>query len=198
MINSVNYLDISEKINPRAFSQYLESTGWTLFPGKRQDLKIFQYERDADLYQIVIPEDKTLRDYKDAMYQAVRTVSIVENKPVEQILLFLLNPGADILKIRLDKRDMEMGSIPFDDAICLYENAKKLLAAAALDILHPELYHQGRIEDTVSRFLSDCRFGQTQVGSYVVSVVCPFAEIDENHEYRQLSFFLMKNSVQSL
>ena len=71
----------------------------------------------------------------------------------------------------------------------MYENAKRLLAATALDILHPKKYHQGRMDDCVQKFLSNCRFGQTEVGSYVVSVVCPFAELDENEDYKQLSIF---------
>ena len=41
----------------------------------------------------------------------------------------------------------------------------------------------------VLKFLSSCRFGQTEIGSYVVSVVCPFAELDENEDYKQLSIF---------
>lgn len=45
------------------------------------------------------------------------------------------------------------------------------------------------MDDCVLKFLSSCRFGQTEIGSYVVSVVCPFAELDENEEYKQLSIF---------
>ena len=45
------------------------------------------------------------------------------------------------------------------------------------------------MDDCVQKFLSNCRFGQTEVGSYVVSVVCPFAELDENEDYKQLSIF---------
>lgn len=123
------------------------------------------------------------------MYKAVVTVAEVENRSVEQVLLYLLNPNTDILKIRLEKKDVEAGNILFDDAIRMYENAKKLLAATALDILHPKRYHQGRMDDCVLKFLSSCRFGQTEIGSYVVSVVCPFAELDENEDYKQLSIF---------
>ena len=38
-------------------------------------------------------------------------------------------------------------------------------------------------------FLSNCRYGQTEIGSYVVSVVCPFAELDISNGFRQLSIF---------
>lgn len=189
MIYSVNFMDLTEKISPLAFAKYLKDMGWEQFPSRRQYIKIFQYEKNDDFFQVVIPTEKKLNDYKEAMYKAVVTVAEVENKSVEQVLLYLLNPNTDILKIRLEKKDIEAGNILFDDAIRMYENAKRLLAATALDILHPKKYHQGRMDDCVLKFLSSCRFGQTEIGSYVVSVVCPFAELDENEDYKQLSIF---------
>lgn len=189
MIYSVNFYDLTEKINPLAFCRYLRQTGWEQYQSKKTKAKVFQRETQTNFYQIVVPTDKSLFDYKQAMYKAVEAVSQVENKSVEQVLLYLLNPNSDIIKIRLIKQEMEAGNILFDDAIRLYENAKKLLAATALDILHPKKYHQGRMDDTVMDFLSNCRFGQTEIGSYVVSVVCPFAELDEKEGYKQLSIF---------
>ena len=189
MIYSVNFMDLTEKISPLAFAKYLKDMGWVQFQSKRQYIKIFQYEKNDDFFQVVIPTEKKLNDYKEAMYKAVVTVAEAENKSVEQVLLYLLNPNTDILKIRLEKKDVEAGNILFDDAIRMYENAKRLLAATALDILHPKKYHQGRMDDCVLKFLSSCRFGQTEIGSYVVSVVCPFAELDENEDYKQLSIF---------
>ena len=104
-------------------------------------------------------------------------------------MLYLLNPNTDILKIRLDKVGVEAGSIMFDDAIQLYDNAKKLLAATALGLINPKKIHYGRIDESVQKFLNQCRFGQTEIGSYVVSIVCPFAELSEVEGYRQLSIF---------
>ena len=189
MIYSVNYIDLTEKISPLAFAKYLKDMGWEQFQSKRQDIKIFQYEKNDVFFQVVIPTEKKLSDYKEAMYKAVVTVAEAEKKSVEQVMLYLLNPNTDILKIRLEKKDVEVGNILFDDAIRIYENAKRLLAAKVLDILHPKKYHQGRMDDCVLKFLSSCRFGQTEIGSYVISVVCPFAELDENEDYKQLSIF---------
>ena len=182
-------MDLTEKISPLAFAKYLKDMGWEQYQSKRKYIKIFQYEKNDDFFQVIIPTEKKLNDYKEAMYKAVVTVAEAENKSVEQVLLYLLNPNTDILKIRLEKKDVEAGNILFDDAIRMYENAKRLLAATALDILHPKKYHQGRMDDCVLKFLSSCRFGQTEIGSYVVSVVCPFAELDENEDYKQLSIF---------
>jgi len=187
MIYSVNFFDMAEKLNPLAVSKYLDETGWNAFPFKRTDIKVYQYKKGNNLYQINIPLEKSLADYKHAMYDAAEKISIVECKSIEQVMLYLLNPNTDILKIRLDKKDMEAGNILFDDAIKLYDNAKKLLAATASDIINPKKIHYGRFDVPVQKFLNQCRFGQTEIGSYVVSVVCPFAELKD--EYRQLSIF---------
>lgn len=189
MIYSIDFLQLTEKINPLAFTKYLKDTGWSPFYTKKSYIRVFQYEKGSEFYQVIIPIEKNLNDYHQAMYKAVETVAKMENKAVEQLMLYLLNPNTDILKIRLEKKDVETGSILFDDAIRIYENAKKLLAATALDVLHPKKYHQGRIDDAISKFLSNCRYGQTEIGSYVVSVVCPFAELDESNEFKQLSIF---------
>lgn len=189
MIYSVNFLELTEKINPLAFVKYLKDTGWAQFKTKKEYIKVFQLERENNFYQVTIPMDKILRDYQEAMYKAIKTVAEVESKSIEQLMLYLLNPNTDILKIRLDKKGVEAGSILFDDAIRMYENSKKLLAATALDVIHPKKYHQGRVDDSIVSFLSNCRYGQTEIGSYVISIVCPFAELDSDNEFRQLSIF---------
>lgn len=189
MIYSINYMDMAKKISPLAIARYLKETGWRQFIIQRQDIKVFQYDKDQDCFQVNIPMDNSLSDYGMAMYSAIETVAHVEEKSIEQVMLFLLNPNTDIIKIRLDKKDMEVGNILFDDAIRLYDNAKKLLASTAADIINPKMFHYGRQEDAVQKFLADCRYGQTEIGSYVVSIVCPFAELTDEEGYKQLSFF---------
>ena len=189
MIYSVNFVDMTLKLNPLAVTKYLSETNWELYPIKRNDIKIFQYKKEDLFEQVTIPLDKKLRDYKNAMYNAVCKIAYVEKKSVEQLMLYLLNPNTDILKIRLDKKEVETGNIMFDDAIQLFVNAKKLIAAAALDVINPKKIHYGRIDEPVQKFLSQCRFGQTEIGSYVVSVICPFVDFPKTEGYKKLNAF---------
>lgn len=189
MIYSVNFVDMTLKLNPLAVTKYLSETNWELYPIKRNDIKIFQYKKEDLFEQVTIPLDKKLRDYKNAMYDAVCKIAYVEKKSVEQLMLYLLNPNTDILKIRLDKKEVESGNIMFDDAIQLFVNAKKLIAATALDVINPKKMHYGRINEPVRNFLSQCRFGQTEIGSYVVSVICPFVDFPKTEGYKKLNAF---------
>ena len=58
MIYSVNFLEMTEKINPLALSRYLAQTGWTLFPFKRTDVQIYQYTREKSFWQAMVPLDR--------------------------------------------------------------------------------------------------------------------------------------------
>ena len=190
MIYSVNLKDLTDKINPHAFAQYLANTGWTIFPTRKEYMKIFQYKTaDDDFSQVIVPFDKTFNDYRRVLYDSIVTVAEVEKQTAEQLMLSLLNPNADILKIRLQNTKMEMGNITIDDGIRLYENAKKLLVAAAQDVINPKLFHRGRVDDIAAKFVDNCRFGQTEVGSYVVPIVCPFGQFDEDRSFRPLNIF---------
>ena len=112
----------------------------------------------------------------------------MEKKPFDQVLLYLLNPNADILKIRIEKEGVEAGNILLDDAIRLFDNTKKLIASAAQDIISPSRSHYGRQENRIAKFINQCKFGQTEIGSYVATFICPFVQEDEQ-DIKQLSLF---------
>ena len=50
-----------------------------------------------------------------------------------------------------------------------------------MDIVRPQLYHVGRPDSMITEFVSNCRFGQTEIGSYVVSIICPISNINNSH-----------------
>ena len=111
MIYSINFLDMTEQLNPLAVCKYLEQTNWKLYPFKRKDVKVFQYVVDATFKQVMVPMNKEFIDYKRVMYNVVQTVAELEQKSIEQVMLYLLNPNTDILRIRLNKKEIESGNI---------------------------------------------------------------------------------------
>ncbi|GHV28792.1 hypothetical protein FACS1894167_06790 [Synergistales bacterium] len=188
MIYSADFLEMAGKINHVEVAKYLRDLGWVSISSKRINVKIFQLEKGDSFFQVDLPADRGLRDYKSAMYHVVENIALSVDKSTEQVILELLNPMSDILKLRIKEPDSESGSIYMEEAITLYENAKKLITATAMDILHPRLYHSGRPDNAIAEFVANCRFGQTEIGSYVVSVACPISIIDKN-QCKQLSLF---------
>lgn len=188
MISEVNYHAHIKKINPFAIIRVLTKMGWKNIPRKNQQIRLMQKKVDANLHQVIVPMDRQLADYKEALITVIENVAKAEGKTADKVICFFLNPNADILRIRLVNNSIENGSILLDDAIRLYDNAKKLLSAAASDIINPKKNHMGKVEDKVQDFLARCRFGQTEIGSYISTVVCPFSNFN-NDNYEQVQLF---------
>ena len=189
MIYSVDFQEIAGRISYVELCKYVSDLGWNLYAGKTAaGLKIFQKIQNGIVYQIKVPCNRDFSDYPEAIYKAVSTIAEIEGKSVEQIILELLNPLSDIIRVRHIGSDVENGSILIENGINLYENAKKLLTNAALDILSYKKIYKGRTPEGVAEFISRCRYGQTEFGSYVISLVCPFVKVD-NNEVQQLSLF---------
>jgi len=188
MIYSVDFSELAGRISHVDVAKYLHDLGWSEIDQAREWVKIFQYEKQDDFFQVDLPVSRELRDYKTAMYRAIECIAQSASKSVEQVILELLNPLSDILRLRIKEPDIENGSIYVEDAIRLYDNAKKLLMATAMDIVHPEILHKGRPDNNIVEFVNNCKFGQTEIGSYVVSIVCPISTV-ENNQVVQLSLF---------
>jgi hypothetical protein len=188
MIYSTDFKKLAGKINHIDLGKYLNDLHWGKITSKRENVDIYQLEKGDEFFQINLPLNRELRDYNEAMYSAMETISKSERKNIEQIILELLNPVSDIIRFRIISEKNESGSIYIEDAIQLYNNAKKLLVASAMDILNPCINHNSKLDSNTQKLIENFRFGQTEIGSYITSVICPLANIS-NGEYKQYSLF---------
>ena len=179
MLYPANFEKMAGMVNHINFANYLRYLGWKSIKINRDDLIVFQKAIGNNFFQADIPKDRNFSDYAQVMYLAIEEVARYTKRSVEDILLDLINPVSDIVKIRLKNEELEAGSIFVEDAINLYENTKKLIAAAAMDVLNPKPWHRGNVKQEVQDFVSRCRFGQTEIGSYIISVVCPIDKSDQ-------------------
>ncbi|MGA3110576.1 MAG: hypothetical protein ABSE15_00905 [Candidatus Bathyarchaeia archaeon] len=178
MIYTVDFLEIAGKLNYVEIAKYLKDLGWNEVESY-PNVKIFQIFSNKILYQADIPLDRKLRDYNSAMLRAVQQIAEFSNKSTEHVLLELLNPLSDIIRFQVKEGTDESGTIKVEDAIKLYENAKKIVTFASMDYLRPSQYHLGRPDSISQELIQNCRFGQTEIGSYIVSLVIPFTKLDE-------------------
>ena len=189
MIYSVDFLDVVGNINPIELCKYLKDLYWLEFSlNNNSKIKIFQKEKDSELLQVKVPLEKSFNDYNEIMLQTCKTIAYFQNKSLEQTILELLNPLSDIIRVRINNNNIENGSILFEDAINLYDNAKKLISSTAMSLYSNSPLCKGKLPEQVQHFIDNCRYGQTEIGSYVVSIVCPFLK-ETNNGHIQLSLF---------
>lgn len=183
-------IKLANKLNFLAVQAYLLHTGWIKIDSKRDKIGIFRKVKGEYTYEIMLPLSKEFGDYTTQMIKSIKTLAESEDK-VFEVLLSDLNLGPfDILRFRVHSKDTEEGTISFDEGYALLANAKKMLYAAACDILQPEKYHKRLSFKSAEQFIDKCRLGQTERGSFIASVVCPFVNenLDEE-EPVQLNLF---------
>jgi hypothetical protein len=116
-------------------------------------------------------------------------IAAAEQRNIHQIWTDLSLPPADLVRFSVINPETITGTISFLEGFNLLENAKKALFTTACDILQPEKYHKRLSLKGAQQFIEQCRLGQTEKGSFVASVLCPFMNQTLDEKAMQLSFF---------
>ncbi|HET9954201.1 MAG TPA: hypothetical protein VFQ61_06845, partial [Polyangiaceae bacterium] len=179
---------------------YLRAHGWTQASSKRDYVAI--YRHDAPRAEVLIPLDRDLADYGKAMWLAAREIATVERRTVESVLHDLRQPRLDRIRISLEGEDLENGTLALAQGVSLLSGVRKALLASASTVRHARRYHPRMSFSEAELFVQSCRLGQTEVGSYVLTVEAPHrlaanAATPDQAFGRQASAILMR-AVQSI
>lgn len=189
MISSNKYLTlIVERVSFATIQRYLLNRNWTRKQSRREHLAIFFIESPFSA-EILLPLQRDFIDYSDLILNALRKISQVENRELEQVINDILLPPSDVIRFRVDNKRTENGLITFSEGFSLLENAKKSLFTTACDLIHPTLFHKRMSYKSALQFIDSCYLGQTERGSFVASVVCPFVNETIEDKPIQLSLF---------
>jgi hypothetical protein len=190
MIYSSDLLKQCSAIKIPNLSKYLRDKGWKSLenlPGNR-NFYCFQKPYKDDFLQIDVPMRSDLIDFNECMLQACEQISQEEQRGIEGVVFDLLNPMADILRFHAQSDNIKNGTLPIEDALQFFENSKKLVLASAGDLILPRTYRLRKYPESANALVDQCRFGQTEIGSYVVTLVCPLVQ-EEQGKMVQMSLF---------
>ncbi len=168
---------------------YLRNTGWSRIEVPKQSIALFQKQLGNSFYETLLPLSKDFSDYNYRIVDVLENIALTENREIHQVLTDLSIPPGDTVRFRVISKDTFGGTISFLEGFNLLEGAKKALFTTACDIVQPEKYHKRLGLKGAQQFIEECRLGQTEKGSFIASIICPF--INQTHEDRahQLSIF---------
>lgn len=66
--------------NPEILVEKLKTDGWKHIPRKRTDIAIFQNEIGDKFFQVTIPLDRNLGDFKEALEMALQEIKSFEKE----------------------------------------------------------------------------------------------------------------------
>lgn len=159
----IGYLDLRS---------YLAARGWASVPSRLDYAAIYRSPQGGQT-ELQIPLDVSLADYGDAMLIAARRLAEFEGRPVEQVLRDLLEPRSDTLRYALADDSLGAGTIDLLTGSSLMSGAVKSLRASACSVRHPRRFHPRMSLAEADGYIRACRLGQTEIGSYVLTINAP-------------------------
>jgi hypothetical protein len=161
-------------LKPLQLAGYLRANGWrkeTDLDGKGS-LWLFQNPDDQE-FDITLPARGEMADYALRMSEVLETLAAVERRSQSEVLRDIETTTADLVRVRAPRRDTENGTLPLDQAVTFVECSRDMMLAAACAAIDKRPFFAKRKAQQAMEYLGRVRMGQTERGSYVLTILSP-------------------------
>lgn len=152
---------------------YLVTQGWRP-EGRYGEVATIFVVRDSmgREHETLLPLREDIADFPTRMADIIASIAEVEGRPQLSVYSDLVRSGFDILRLRAFAAD-DAGTIQLENGVALYDNARDLIAASANAAIKPKRVYTGNTPERAKTYLNDLRLGQTEVGSYILTILSP-------------------------
>jgi hypothetical protein len=123
--------------------------------------------------EVLVPSSHEIPDAASRLFEVVQTLEMVEQRPFLEVWRDLSTSWADLLRVRVTRADANEGSLPVEATVSLVQGVRDLLLAAACATIDPRPVYATRKPTQALAFLEQTRFGQTEHGSFTLTVSSP-------------------------
>ncbi|MDZ4819142.1 MAG: hypothetical protein SGJ20_09240 [Planctomycetota bacterium] len=155
-------------LRPLEVASYLRASGWAQAEAQEGRYAIWTL---GDDYEAFLPLRHDVRDYALRMGDLLGLLSKVEDRSQLAILSDLLVTGADVIRVRIADDDLADGSMPIEEHTRTVQKTRDLFMAAACSTIERKAVWHKRKPDQAVNYLRNVRVGQTERGSYVMTVI---------------------------
>lgn len=153
-------------IMPAQIMSYLKAKGWSQKKSAYTASSIWVHNE----FEITVPLEPSYSDYTSRVVEAVDVLALSENRSLDTVFKDLKNVLKDVIRIRAISPATSKGTISLEDGLHLLESARELISAAASSSIMPKANYPNRKSDKVIAFLKNVQLGQTEEGSFVVTI----------------------------
>jgi len=182
--------DILEGLSLDAVVKWALSSGWRIVSEESDDVYILR-RAEAPVEEHILPKNRSFADYHDRLRDVVLSTSQYAGRSIGSILNELLYPPSDILRYRLHESSTRDGTIPLPLCETFFKGCIQALKATARIEESPAQYHSRLTGKQTDEFFDECRFGQTERGSFIVNIICPLVVQQPKAPEGQQSMFLV-------
>jgi hypothetical protein len=157
-------------LRPLELMAYLRAKGWKQESEIGDRGAVWALDHDLD---VVLPARRELGDYALRVSEVLRTLARAEGRSELEILRDLQATTSDLLRIRVLHQQSEAGTLPLADAVKFVEQARDLMLASACAAIEKRPVYAKRKPQSAMDYLNHVHMGQTERGSFVLTVLSP-------------------------
>ena len=164
-------IEAMKALRPLEVAAYLRSRAWMSREAGTGRASVWTGGVGNEEYEVLLPLDASIRDFALRMGDVLRVLAVAEQRSQEEIYADLLTTTADVLRIRIEDADLQDGTLPIEVHARMAQKARDLMLAAACAATEARAVWHTRKPTQAVEEVRRVRIGQTERGSYVVTVI---------------------------
>ncbi|MCW7471780.1 hypothetical protein [Leptospira kanakyensis] len=180
--------NIFNQLSIEKIALYLSSNKWERVNSIESKAEIWRPLNPEDDNEIILPLSNTFKDYPERIEDLLNNLSKYFKKSIQSIINGINEIIFDQLKIQISADDIQNGTIPVNEGIDLFLNAKNMLIFSSLSTLEKKKVYSNNRPENILEFLNEVRLGQTEHGSYIINIYIPIKMKPDLPEIEDSSF----------
>lgn len=149
---------------------YLHASGWQVERPLGDRAVLWNKRVGGDEFQILVPQQRSFTDYAIHISQGLEVLSALEERSELEIYRDIVQTQMDTVRLQFRSSVFEDGSVPLKQAVKIVEQARDMMLAAACATVEAKPYYHNRKQDKAMEHLDKVRMGQTEHGSFVLTL----------------------------
>jgi hypothetical protein len=162
-------------LDPKMIEVYLIAHGWDATSRNEMFSTWVRVADDGTRKHLFLPLSAHPADYEERLKEVVNELAVLERRDPEVVTTNLRYAAADLVRVRLVSPRVGPGEVPIEDGRNLFGGARDMMWAAACAAVQPRAFFGPRAPAAAMNYLDGVRLGQTEPGSYVVTVISDVA-----------------------
>lgn len=162
---------VLETVSPVEITTYLKARGWTLQMQRNDWGSVWTHLANSREYDLLVPMTRRFADYALRVGEVLETLSSAEERSQLEVIRDVQASTSDLLRLRATNTEAEGGTLPLDLAVSFVERSRDMMLAAACAAIDKRAVFARRKPDQAMGYLSHLRLGQTEHGSYVLTIL---------------------------
>lgn len=166
---TLNDSDALSAISTASVHAYLKSQRWERFKDFGDRGVVYGLN---DSFEVFAPGSSQLADYAESVSRVISVLAQSEERDELSIYRDLASADRDLIRFRAPDAD-EDGSIDLDIGVDLVQQCRDALLAAACSASAPKRFYRSGSNAKATEYLKSVKLGQTEQGSFVVTILSP-------------------------